>query len=577
MGPSTRFRGVVSFLGSATIRSIVVVWTLVAVLFCLELAFAFLLQQFVSGIGAMPAAGSISGPGAPRALARTTLLIAVVGLARIIVISTQALVDGRALERFCHRLRVEVLRRALASPAVDSGQTLTLFHHRILNASLALRSFHGVVSLGLIAVGLAAALFVMNGALTTALLLISVLAWIPMRVVHRRLRRTAIAQADTFSQLMTRLGNACRNLTLIRLHNLQDGEQRRFVQYLRDYTGDIDRYLTVESVMTAVGPLLVITGIVLIAAAQGTAFALERAIALPYLYLFVRLAQQLGMSAGAVGRLAYSAPDFLYVLDWWRGDRQPAALQAFRPAGPVVQAFRPADSGNAAPSLQPIETAIGWSLRNVTFAYAKQSPLFSDFSAEIPGGSLVHIAGPSGSGKTSLMALITGEISEASGTVAVTFNRTASRVVDVCAQIRNHIGYAGAEPYLFAGTLYQNVAYGLVHPPGEDALAAAAAVAECGFINDLPDGFAYEIDESGGGLSAGQRQRLSLLRALLRNPRALILDEALANLDHETEARILFSVAALRPGCTIVWVSHRPPAIAPDVTLALGAEVEVAG
>ena len=210
----------------------------------------------------------------------------------------------------------------------------------------------------------------------------------------------------------------------------------------------------------------------------------------------------------------------------------------------------------------------------MTFGYENQLPLFCNFDLSVAPGSLVHIAGPSGSGKTSLIALMTGEAVPSRGEVAVRINGAESSL-DVRGDVlRTNVGYASAEPYLFAGTISENISYGLAATPDDALVASMCALAECGFIDDLPDRLGHRIDELGHGLSTGQRQRVSLLRALLRRPRALILDEALSNVDRDTESRILANLNMLRPDCTILWVSHRPPVVRADNTVELHIETE---
>ena len=210
----------------------------------------------------------------------------------------------------------------------------------------------------------------------------------------------------------------------------------------------------------------------------------------------------------------------------------------------------------------------------MTFGYAGQAPLFAGLNFQVVPGSLVHVSGPSGSGKTSLVALLMGEAVPASGTIELTAGGRWSPIGTSRSHLCAHLGYASAESYLFAGTLYDNVTYGLALPPDEDFLSRMTTLAECGFIEDFSGRFAHRIDELGQGMSTGQRQRLSLLRALLRRPRALILDEALSNVDAGTEARIVANLRTLRPQCTIIWVSHRPLASGADATLELQAAVE---
>lgn len=546
-------RRLLDFAGAKTVRYVAALWILALVSFCLELGFAFLLQQFVALTGVMPA--PVPGIAGVRfTLTGTTLLIALAGTARVAVAYAQTRIDGGAMEAFNHRLRLDVIARSLSAPFANTGETLTTFHHRILNASVALRSIHQLVSQSLFALGLAAALFLMNGPLSLALLAIASLAIVPMRLVNAQVRRTSERQASTFSTVMTGLGNVLRNIALIRLHNLQDLEHRRFEERLRAYTRDISRVLHADGMMNALAPLFLLTGIVIIAVAQTSRVALDSALIIPFLYLFVRFAQQFGSLAGSVTRLAHGWQDLRFMFECWTKDSGAPALVS-RDA--VV-----------------IESAVGWSLRNVTFGYPNQPPLVAGLDFDVPPGSLVQICGPSGSGKTSLVALMTGEATPDDGTIELISGDRRWPVERARTRLGDHLGYAGAEPYLFAGTLYDNVTYGLAADPDDDLLQRMTRVAECGFVDELPDRFAHRIDELGHGLSTGQRQRLALLRAILRQPRALILDDALSNVDAETEERILIGVRAHCPPCTIVWVSHRALAAPADATLDLQVRVE---
>ena len=341
------------------------------------------------------------------------------------------------MESFNHRQRLALVDRTLGSRSVDTGDTLTSFHHRILNGSVGLRSIHLLVSQGVFAIGLAAVLWVMNWPLALGLLAVASIAAVPMRMVNRLVRITAARQVSTFSTLMARLGNVFRNLSLIRAYNLQDRERIQFERHLRAYFGDIDRWLHAEGVMNALGAVLVLAGIVVIAVAQTTRFALDTALVVPFLYLFVRFAQQMGGFAGSLGRLTHTLPDLCFTFESWTKSGERGWTQT--PA--------------AAEALEPAETPFGWEIRDVTFGYAGQAPLFAGLNFQVVPGSLVHVSGPSGSGKTSLVALLMGEAVPASGTIELTAGGRWSPIGTSRSHLCAHLGYASAESYLFAGTL----------------------------------------------------------------------------------------------------------------------------
>jgi len=123
--------------------------------------------------------------------------------------------------------------------------------------------------------------------------------------------------------------------------------------------------------------------------------------------------------------------------------------------------------------------------------------------------------------------------------------------------LRSAIGYVSQDVYLFYGTIYDNIVYGRQGASAEDVKAAAKASEADEFICNLPNGYETMIGERGQKLSLGQRQRLSLARAVLKNPSVLLLDEATSSVDNETEAAIQRSIQRLSWGRTTILIAHR--------------------
>jgi ATP-binding cassette subfamily B protein AbcA/BmrA len=119
------------------------------------------------------------------------------------------------------------------------------------------------------------------------------------------------------------------------------------------------------------------------------------------------------------------------------------------------------------------------------------------------------------------------------------------------------VGYVGPESFLIEGTVKENLSYGLHQVASDIDIRNVLDHADCGFVHSLPLGLEHRLTEQGEGLSAGQKQRLALARALLRKPKVLVLDEATANLDTETELRLVATLEKIRDGMTIVAVTHR--------------------
>jgi ATP-binding cassette subfamily B protein len=175
-------------------------------------------------------------------------------------------------------------------------------------------------------------------------------------------------------------------------------------------------------------------------------------------------------------------------------------------------------------------------------------------SLRISAGSTVAIVGHTGSGKTTLVQLIPRLLDPTDGAVRV--DGIDVRELDPAA-LRRQIGFVPQETFLFSASLAENIAFG-VSEASREAIEHAAAVAGLApDIGSFPEGLDTRVGERGLTLSGGQKQRTAIARALLRDPRILILDDALSSVDTLTEERILTSLAALLRGRTTILISHR--------------------
>ena len=180
-------------------------------------------------------------------------------------------------------------------------------------------------------------------------------------------------------------------------------------------------------------------------------------------------------------------------------------------------------------------------------------PVLSHFSARFPAGSVTVVMGASGAGKTTLGDVLLGLLQPESGVVLVDGRPMAGLVR---AQWRDRVGYLAQEPMLLHGTIRENLLFARPDATDED-LRTALRAAACDFVDTLPQGLDAPLGERGVLVSGGERQRIALARALLRQPGLLVLDEATSALDAETEARILETVRSLRGRCTVVFCTHR--------------------
>ncbi len=191
---------------------------------------------------------------------------------------------------------------------------------------------------------------------------------------------------------------------------------------------------------------------------------------------------------------------------------------------------------------------------NVSFSYDKEVPVLRDVSLEAPPGSTTALVGSSGSGKSTLASLVLSFNAPDSGRVLID-GRDLARLR--LADYRCHVGVVLQDNFLFDDTIDYNIRYGRTRATREDVVRAAA-LAHCHeFIAAFPDGYDTVIGERGIRVSGGQRQRLAIARAILADPRILVLDEATSSLDSESEAQIQEGLRALRRGRTTFVIAHR--------------------
>jgi ABC transporter fused permease/ATP-binding protein len=253
-----------------------------------------------------------------------------------------------------------------------------------------------------------------------------------------------------------------------------------------------------------------------------------------FLYTFI-VASALGDLAGLWGALqrAAGATDRLFaVIDTVPEIRDPEPARALPPGK-------------------------GWvKLERVSFSYPSRRghSVLTDFDLEIAPGEVVALVGPSGAGKSTILSLLYRFHDVDAGRVR--FEGIDVRELAL-GELRGALAMVAQEPVLFSGTIRDNIAYGRDDATAADIERAARDAHAHDFIIGFPDGYATVIGERGTKLSGGQKQRIALARALLVDPRVLILDEATSNLDAESEAAVQAALAQLMQGRTTIIVAHR--------------------
>jgi ABC-type multidrug transport system fused ATPase/permease subunit len=404
-----------------------------------------------------------------------------------------------------------------------------------------------VVSSGVQAAALACVMFVVaSGETVVALVGLGILGGLVLRV-GQMMRRVVASVPSHLRVLAEGIERVARNMVLVRILRTQRLEHRGLVTSVDSY----ERFLVHAGYLgSLVGALTPFAGVVLILVIVGASqrvFHTPGITLLSFLYLFVRFVQAVSSAVSQFGTCNATWPSFKDNLDYV-GSFAPAEVDAAMGAGrgSAGAVDRRLSTGGRAPAIN---------VHGLTFAYpGAPDEVLRDISVDVPEGSQLAIVGPSGCGKSTLLALVLGLQDPTRGEVRVDGRTPADFFDDP--EVR--VGYVGAEAFLIAGSIRENLRYGVATTAGDDALWTALEHARLrATVEALPGGLDYPIAEDGSGLSAGQKQRLCLARALVNEPHVLVLDEASANLDAATEREVAASLRTLRGVCTTIVVSHR--------------------
>jgi len=379
-------------------------------------------------------------------------------------------------------------------------------------------------------------LFVINWQLTASTMGFLLAFGAAMAYAFAKLRPLFRERGEINSQVTGRLNETLNGIRIVKAYGVEKREQSVFAQGVDELFQNVKKAITGRAaISTFAGIVIGGVGILMITVGGNAIASGSMTLGDFVMYIFL-----IGLLAAPIIQLAAIGTQ---------------VSEAFAGLDRIRELMEHPTEDEEDESREPLPTVEGRiELDNVHFAYEEDVPVLKGVSLKAEAGTTTALVGSSGSGKSTLVSLIMAFNRPDEGRVLIDGKDLASvRLHD----FRSHLGVVLQENFLFDGTVADNIRFAKPETSQED-VQRAAELANCHqFVSDFPDGYDTVVGERGIKLSGGQRQRIAIARAILANPRILVLDEATSSLDSESEALIQAGFASLRAGRTTFVIAHR--------------------
>jgi len=338
------------------------------------------------------------------------------------------------------------------------------------------------------------------------------------------------------ARLNSFLADSLYGQRVIKAFTQEDAESDRFADYsTKVYNASTTLSVTATTVYPSISFVVLIAHALLLALGSIKVINGELSVG-----LVITMAAYLNMLFAPLGFLSN-------VSNWWASctDSSQRVFEIIDAETDLPEAEHPTN----------LETIQGnFEVRDVMFEYDPGRPVVRNLSLSVEAGKMLGIVGKTGAGKSTLVNLLARLYDPSEGVITI----DGVNLKDVkIADLRKNIGIVSQDIYLFIGSIADNIRYARPEASIEEVIAAAKAACAHEFIIKLPDGYETRVGAGGQGLSGGQLQRVSIARAIIQNPSILILDEATAAMDTETERNIQESLSQLQKGRTTIAIAHR--------------------
>lgn len=471
-----------------------------------------------------------------------TLLLIAVALTRSFTEGAKIFISRYIQQKFCTENRKKLIELSLNNLSeLSTAKIIAIFSEEIQRLSFS------VLNICSFLINLFSAIFLLLICVKLAMpetiiaLIVMIVLSLPLSLLNRFFYNVGSELKKNWEKTSELLTGAIRNNFFLKVYGLIPKTIKNANYHLDQYLFLYTRTFKVLGIKSSAASFFGIIAVIGICVSREELHSSTTpASVLSFFYVFLRFTQALVMTASLLSEFKINTDNL---------DDIKHVLRNFK--NKPIEYSNGLELDSTSFNSDNIEIACN----DVSFGFEKSKSIFKRISFTITEGKILLISGSSGSGKSTLLSLIIGLVEPDEGTVLI----NNKKVSDLKASLKNIIGYVGPYPYLIDGTVKENLFYS--HPNSEkvtdEQIKIALTDSQSEFVYSLNEGINTRVDEHGLQLSTGQKQRLMLTRALLRNPKILILDEFTANLDERNETEILDMIVKEKSNKITIIVSHR--------------------